>query len=177
METVLYEFKFDYFKALGFFPILLISAALFWGAKQIGRAAKMRSKPLLDPARPTIEVSPKTFQIILQSLSVGCLVVFLLFFGSFLFEYKQYKTALDNDNVWTIEGYVENYSPLPADEKGTENFEINGVCFAYSNNGVNGYQTTATRGGVVTHNGQHLKIKYIVNDEGENVILYIAKIQ
>jgi hypothetical protein len=86
---------------------------------------------------------------------------------------KQYEVG----NYEIVEGYVENYNPLPADGKGTENFEINGVYFAYNNaDGRNGYTAVAKHGGVITMNGQHLRIKYVTNEEGENIILYISEI-
>jgi hypothetical protein len=46
---------------------------------------------------------------------------------------------------------------------------------------MNGYNTTSSHGGVVTQNGQYLKIKYIVSEydsgESRNIILYIAEIE
>jgi hypothetical protein len=44
---------------------------------------------------------------------------------------------------------------------------------------INGYNISASHGGVVTHNGQHLRIKYIQNEHDgvtNNVIIYIAQI-
>ena len=40
MEVVLYEFSFDYAKAIGFFIVLLIGAAFFFADKLIGRRAE-----------------------------------------------------------------------------------------------------------------------------------------
>ena len=37
MEVVLYEFGFDYVKALGFLPILMVGLAFFFADKLIGR--------------------------------------------------------------------------------------------------------------------------------------------
>jgi len=163
MEVVLYEFGFDYAKAIGFFIVLLIGAAFFFADKLIGSRTK--------------EISPKVFKIITRSIGAFCLVVFLLFFTVHIAEYNEYKTMLESDSVSVVEGYVENYNPLPADGKGTENFEINGVYFAYSNaDGRNGYTAIAKYGGVITMNGQHLRIKYVTNEEGENIILYISEI-
>ena len=82
----------------------------------------------------------------------------------------------DND-VKIVEGYVDQYHPMPSDGHDTEHFNINGVYFEYSNYEiVNGYHDAASLGGVITHDGQHLKIKYIEDDSGNNVILYIEKI-
>lgn len=95
-------------------------------------------------------------------------------------EHKEYKEKLANNDVFVIEGYVENFHPMPYEGHDTEHFEINGVFFEYSDYTVtNGYHKAASHGGVVTRNGQHLKIKYVVEklEQGEeNVILYIAEI-
>ena len=85
---------------------------------------------------------------------------------------------LKTGSVSTVQGYVENYSALPSDGKGTENFEINGIYFAYNDaDKTNGYKKTADCGGVITHNGQHLIIKYVTSEDGENTILYIAELK
>ena len=171
METILYEFSFDYVKGIGFFIILVIGVAFFFADKIFGT-----TKSFVDPK--VKEISPAGFKIIVRSIGVFCFVIFLIFFGGHIYEYNTYKTMLKTDNVSVVEGYVENYSPLPSDGKGTENFEINGVYFAYNDaDGTNGYTKTADRGGVITHNGQHLIIKYVTNEYGENVILYIGELE
>jgi hypothetical protein len=63
-----------------------------------------------------------------------------------------------------------------------EDFEIDGIYFEYTDNEImNGYNTTSSHGGVVTQDGQYLKIKYIVSEyesgESRNIILYIAEIE
>ena len=63
-----------------------------------------------------------------------------------------------------------------------EDFEIDCIYFEYTDNEImNGYNTTSSHGGVVTQNGQYLKIKYIVSEydsgESRNIILYIAEIE
>ena len=43
-----------------------------------------------------------------------------------------------------------------------------------------GYNVTASHGGVITHNGQRLKIKYVSKEYdgvSQNIILYIAQIE
>ena len=96
-------------------------------------------------------------------------------------------------------GITENYHSAPESGHDTESFDINGVHFEYSYYEiVNGYHKPASNGGVITGNGQHLKIKYIEDTydedyetvirypgdnlegdypQGENVILYIAEIE
>ena len=87
-----------------------------------------------------------------------------------------------SEDVYVVEGYVENFHPMPREGHDHESFEINGVYFEYSDYKVmNGYNNSASHGGVVTKNGQYLKIKYVTEettDENEqNVILYIAEIE
>ena len=71
---------------------------------------------------------------------------------------------------------------MPYEGHDTEHFEIDGIYFEYTDNEImNGYNTTSSHGGVVTQNGQYLKIKYIVSEydsgESRNIILYIAEIE
>lgn len=172
METVLYEFGFDYVKAIGLFTIFIVGVTFLFADKIIG---KYFANPL-DINRNIKEISPKIFKIIMRSVGIFCIIIFIVFFGAYITEYNEYKTMLESDCVSVIEGYVENYNPLPADGKGTENFEINGVYFAYNDAfATNGYNTTASNGGVITGNGQHLIIKYVTNEVGENIILYICE--
>ena len=173
METILYEFGFDCVKAIGFFIPLVVGVAFFFADKIVGK----------KPTNPSVdlklkEISPKVFKIIVRSIGVFCFVIFLISFGGHIYEYNAYKTMLKTDDVSVVEGYVENYNPLPADGKGTENFEINDVYFSYNDaDATNGYNTTARNGGVITENGQHLIIKYATNEHGENVILYIGELR
>ena len=78
----------------------------------------------------------------------------------------------------TVEGYVENFHPMPSDGKSKETFDINGVEFAYSDYNIHpGYNKSQYHGGVITGNGQHLKIKYVFfNETYGNIILYIEEI-
>ena len=174
MGIVLYEFGFDYVKALGFLPILIVGLAFFFADKLIGRS----HAPLSISNINTKEISPKIFKTTTRCIGGFCAVVFLIFFALHISEYNAYKDMLETGSVSIVQGYVENYSPLPSDGKGTENFEINGVYFAYNDaDGTNGYKKTADRGGVITHNGQYLVIKYVTNEYGENIILYIGEIK
>lgn len=82
--------------------------------------------------------------------------------------------------MFVVEGYVENYHPMPYEGHDTEHFEIEGFYFEYSDYTImNGYNISASHGGVVTHNGQYLKIKYVTEEydgEDNNIILYISEI-
>ena len=174
METVLYELGFDYSEAMGGLIPIAMGVVVFWLGAFIGKipmrntASNLRIK----------EISHKGVAIVLKVIGVIAFIGSLFFYSLYIDEYNQHKTKLENGEVLIVEGYVENFRPLLFFEKGTENFEINGVYFAYNDAGAtNGYNTTADRGGVITGNGQHLRIKYISNEDGENIILYIAEIE
>lgn len=96
---------------------------------------------------------------------------------SIIIEIGSYKTVIapyKNGDYKTVEGYVENYSPGGRDES----FTINGVEFSYSNAIIEqGYRNTASYGGVITHNGQHLKLGYVTKESPtENIIVYIEEL-
>ena len=82
-------------------------------------------------------------------------------------------------NYETVEGYVENFDPMPYDGGKRESFEINGVKFVYSDYAtVSGYHKAKSHGGVIKGDGQHLRIRYIYLDEQYgNVIMYIEQLQ
>ena len=170
LEIVLYEFVFDWSKIIGFLPIIVIGVCFFFGDKIFAVSSD-------TPNINVKNIHPKVARRILRSMGIFCRIVFVVFFAAHMREYYEYSNILKNGDFLTVEGYVENYDPLLWHEKDAERFEINGVSFEYDDAGTNGYQTTAKRGGVITENGQHLKVKYITNESGENVILYIAEIQ
>jgi hypothetical protein len=180
METVLYEFYFDYGKASESFFVLFLGVAFFFADKLIGKrpASGYDSNNNLHYVVNAKEDTPKLFKIILRCVGVFCFVLFFIDLGGFIAEYNDYKTMLETDNVLVVEGYVEKFHPHDGIRKEQESFEIDGVRFEYSDaDGTNGYKVTAERGGVIRGNGQHLKIKYTVDDMGENVILYIAGLE
>ncbi len=175
METTLYELSFNY-TGLAFWVFLLfVGVTIFFTDKIIGK------RMALKPATPigTKEVSPKVIKIFTRIVGGFFAIFALLFLISHFTYYREYKTRLDDGDVLVVEGYVANYHPRSIIEKIPEHFEVEGVYFI---TGVEGdsshtYCTVAEDGGVVTHNGQHLKIKYITNELGENVILAIYQIK
>ena len=76
-----------------------------------------------------------------------------------------------------VEGYVEDYHPMPKEGHDQESFTINGVTFAYNDATLQfGYHKTKPRGGVITEDGQHLKIGYTNYKWLGNVIVYIEEL-
>ena len=92
-------------------------------------------------------------------------------------EYKNVTVEYKNGKYNTISGYVENFDPMPPHGHKEETFTINGVGFAYSDySTIQGYNNAKSKGGVITGNGQHLKIRYI-NYNDSNRIMYIEELQ
>ena len=78
---------------------------------------------------------------------------------------------------------MENFHPKPDQGHGTEHYELDGIRFEYSDATVmQGYHTSRPKGGVITGDGQHLRIGYIVMNSAtgnkmlNNVIVYIAEL-
>ncbi len=112
--------------------------------------------------------------------------IFLLFwcilgFGGQWDMHDRVIGAYQRGEYQTVEGYVENFVheiPIQGERGRDESFEINGVKFFYSTAAIQpGYHQAQANGGVITGNGQHLKIGYVYLDEAYgNVIVYIEEI-
>ena len=76
-----------------------------------------------------------------------------------------------------VEGYVENFDPMPEVGHKQESFTIDGVRFEYSDYEIrSGYHNARSLGGVITGDGQHLKIGYTEYNWLGNVIVYIEEL-
>lgn len=90
--------------------------------------------------------------------------------------YKKTAIAYRNGDYHIVEGYVENFDPMPRGGHKYETFEINGVKFGYSDYTLMiGYHNTKSHGGVITCNGQYFKIGYVCYGN-ENIIVYIEEL-
>lgn len=92
--------------------------------------------------------------------------------------YQNIVAAYHNGQYATVEGYVEDFVPMPAEGHAHETFQINGVAFDYSDNtALQGYNKPKVHGGVISGDGQHLKIRYIYYAHWDcNVIVYIEEL-
>lgn len=83
-----------------------------------------------------------------------------------------------NGNAKVVEGYVENFDPMPYGGHKYESFSIKGVTFFYSDFAEQpGYHTAKSHGGVITGDGQHLRITYVYYDEAYgNIIMRIEEL-
>ena len=74
----------------------------------------------------------------------------------------------------TVEGYVEDFE---VHNDRCETFSVNGVDFEYGYAEARfGYHKSSRKGGVITGNGQHLKIGYTEYSRLGNVIVYIEEL-
>jgi hypothetical protein len=172
MEKVLYEYSFDPENML--LCLIPLAVGVVFLANSI---VQVRSKKKNRGWDGFVESLFKVLGFIVGPIGI---IMFAMSVAGLVFEYKNYKEILKSDDVFVIEGYVENYHPMPYEGHDTEHFEIDGVYFEYSDYTVmNGYNISASHGGVVTHNGQYLKIKYVTEEhdgEDNNIILYISEI-
>ena len=114
----------------------------------------------------------------------GCLFIYVALFSAIIFVahthmYNHTVVAYEQGDYEIVEGYVENFDPMPYSGHKHESFEINGIKFEYSDYSVQfGYNNTKSHGGVITGNGQHLKIGYVEysNSYYGNIIVYIEEL-
>jgi hypothetical protein len=94
--------------------------------------------------------------------------------------YSKVVGAYERGDYQIVEGYVENFDPMPSNGHSKESFEINGVYFSYSDYEVRqGYHNAKSHGGVISGDGQYLKIGYVQPypfSRNDNVIVYIEEL-
>lgn len=97
---------------------------------------------------------------------------------NFLEMYRTVIVPYANGQYEIVEGYVQNFIPMPPEGHSNEMFDIGDVHFEYSDNLiVLGYHKTKTNGGVIRGNGQYLKVGYVYfNESYGNIIVYIEEI-
>lgn len=173
METVLYEYQLNFIDYLWNFIPLIVGAGFLYNSITI-----IKSKVKKKGWEGFITSFFKVAGFIVAPMGIA---MFLLSTVGMCIEHNNYKEKLANNDVYVVEGYVEHFHPMPYNGHDVEHFEINGVYFEYSDYTIaNGYHKSASHGGVIAENGQHLKIKYVVEETDyakENIILYIAEIE
>ena len=109
---------------------------------------------------------------------VWCAIFSTIVLFSQIDMYNKIVKAYKQGNYRVVEGYVENFDPMPRSGHKEESFDIDGVSFSYSDFIVQqGYHNTKSHGGVIKGNGQHLKIGYVFYDNTKgNVIVYIEQL-
>ncbi len=168
MEKVLYEYGEEYSYYLIFLIAPVVGTAFLVYSIQLFRKKK---KGLVNTL----------FKITGPIVFLAAVTIFVnVVYTYHTLLYVPTKQMVDNGDYETVEGYVKNfyYSSRFSHQDGPEHFEINGVYFEYDGSiGSDGYNKTATHGGVVRKDGQYLKIRYIPDlQTGQNKIVYISEI-
>ena len=93
-------------------------------------------------------------------------------------EYDRTVVPYYNGEYEMVEGFVENFDSKSDVDGNREGFEIGGVKFFYQDDPFQiGYHTTKDNNGVITGDGQHLRIRYIyLGKNYGNIILYIEEL-
>ena len=122
---------------------------------------------------------------ILRSIII-VFAAFLLIFFLIIFciipicSYIKIKQNIDKGNIYTVEGEVSNFD-TPENAFGghdSESFTINNVNFCYYGTENYGYSKFLCNGGVITGNGQKLRIAYCEDPfNGELIICRIEKLE
>ena len=166
---VLYEAKFE----LDAIPLLV---PLFFFASLIVFLVfvkKKREKPTGRGARIGIKVG----MIVSGIMALQMLLVTALLTVDRVCMYQATIGAYQRGEYRTVEGYVTEFDPMPASGHAHESFTIDSVYFEYSDYVVQfGYHNAKSRGGVITGDGQHLKIGYTEYSWLGNVIVYIEEL-
>lgn len=164
MENILYEvsYNFSFFLLIPLIMLLVIPfLPKLWKNKYDGE------KTIIDY---------KTVKIF---CSFGFAFILFITVITVFFEISSYNKivgAYKSGDYEIVEGFVEDFKPMPYEGHSDESFEINGVKFSYSDYSIGtGYNNAKSHGGVITGNGQHLKIGYIKELNG-NVIVYIEQL-
>ena len=90
--------------------------------------------------------------------------------------YRKTVMAYRDGDYQIVEGYVENFDPMPYGVHKDETFDIEGVKFQYSDFRILfGYHNAKSHEGVINGKGQYLIIGY-VRYKGENIIVYIEEV-
>ncbi len=127
---------------------------------------------------------PKGFQCVFMVIFItASAAISALMVAEQVDQYNKIVAAYQQGDYLTVEGYVENFHPMPKEGHDTEEFDLSGVHFEYSDYNVQqGYHNALSHGGVITGDGQHLRIGYIIMESAtgngmlDNVIVYIEEL-
>ena len=161
MGTVLYECAWEYNRH-AFIPLFMVIGGII----------------MLLRARP------KGFELVFVAIFITVsAAISALMVAEQVDQYNKIVVAYQQGDYLIVEGYVENFHPMPKEGHDTEEFDLNGVHFEYSDFTVQqGYHNALSHGGVITGDGQHLRIGYIIMESAtgnqmlENVIVYIEEL-
>lgn len=169
MSRVLYEahFHFEFFMLI---PIIMLVFIIFF-PKLIEISYEQKGMEVSEAGKNIVRIS-----CVIAGITIA--VFSLLIFLGHRHMYEKTVVAYKNGEYEIVEGYVENFVPMPYSGHAMESFEIDGVHFEYSDyNLIQGYHNTRSHGGVIYGDGQYLKVGYVkYNETYGNIIVYIEQI-
>ena len=113
----------------------------------------------------------RNYSSLFSVLIIGIVNILVFVVAAFYTVFPLYCLTVGKYN--TVEGYVEDFVPMPPSGHPYESFSINDICFQYSDYLITmGYRKARYFGGVIKGNGQYLRIYYIPSDNN-----YIIKIE
>lgn len=166
MTNILYELSFE------FEPVLLIPLIMVVFIGFFPTLMKIYEKNNNEE-----KINHSFVKIFCICAAIHALLFGIIGVGTHLYGYNKLMNSYESGQYETVEGYVENFKPMPYEGHSDEYFEINGVEFSYSDFEItSGYHNAKSHGGVIKENGQHLKIGYVHNVKG-NIIVYIEQVE
>ncbi len=163
MSNILYELHLKFEPAM-VMPFVMFAFVFFLPG--LGeKVAKAKGEEYTENRRIAVRI---------VCIAAGCfsVLVGVIAVAGQMHMYHTVSTAYYEGNYQVVEGYVEEYK-----EQKYESFRIKDVCFEYSDYNIQaGYHNTKSHGGVITGDGQYLKIGYIYyNSSYGNIIVYIEE--
>lgn len=178
METILYQYSFNALDYLWLhIPAVVGIAFILFSVSNIEKKKDKDTAKFLQHGKQSL---PTAFALLFMIPGIIGILLSGVTVYNFLCNHNTITERIASDDVYVVEGYVEDFHPMSAGGHDMEHFEINGVYFEYSNFTIsNTYNQTLSHGGVITHNGQYLLIKYLTyedtNGDMKNHIVYIAE--
>lgn len=111
--------------------------------------------------------------IVIVFASLLSIFFLIIFFARPIFSYVEIKQNIDKGNVYIVEGEVSEFD-TPDNSFGghdSESFTIDNVKFCYYETENYGYSKFLCNGGVVTGNGQKLRITYCKDPYTDEVVI------
>lgn len=173
MSTVLYEAPTGYSTIVA---ALIIPFIVFLGIIIIPRLTYDPVKTFKGMNSSAIKKVPNYKLLVIAGIFVFVGIGFIL--QNLLEMHRKVIIPYTKGQYEIVEGYVQNFIPMPPEGHSLEMFDIGDVHFEYSDNlVVVGYNTTKYNGGVIRGNGQYLKVGYVYfNKSYGNIIVYIEEI-
>ena len=116
--------------------------------------------------------------------SIGGCLIFLIIVSTIIGQYKEYdllKEAYKTNSCLYVEGVIYDFRGHPDTAQWYEEFWVDGVFFSYTPyEQTQGYYHPRGKKGVLTGNGQKVKIGYVpieVAREVKNKIVYIEQLE